>query len=169
MNSESWAQNRLVSWIGHYSDWLTIMNLMLISTVIVFPETSLSTEATLLSLAITAVCVVTGCVHDSHLCERCIRETPLDASAQAARYHRRLRLFHSISSLKLWIVIFAVAIMLYPVIQYFDLPKQPVPLLIFGFTAVSVLSIITHRRLQPWCPYCPRGQQVLGAIPVQEP
>ena len=92
--------------------------------------------------------------HDRRLCEACMSAMPLDAAAQATKFKRRFWTAHTGSE-----------------------PRYLVPylVLLIGsnfvtstpgriFWAAMQLSMIylilaqsTHRRLQPWCPWCRGG------------
>jgi hypothetical protein len=92
--------------------------------------------------------------HDRRLCETCIAGLPLDPSQRAARYGFRFRTAHIGSSRLLVAGYLAVVV-------GSNLLPGTVGRLIWAAAQLSmlylVLSYVTHRRLQPWCPQCRNG------------
>jgi hypothetical protein len=92
--------------------------------------------------------------HDHGLCERCVAALPLDAAAQAARYRLRFRVAHVGGNPRYGLPYLAVI-----VLSNFA-PGTPGRI----FWSLAQLSLIyllrcavTHRRFQPWCPWCRGG------------
>jgi hypothetical protein len=95
--------------------------------------------------------------HDRHLCERCASEVPLDAQEQASRRRRTLRWHHRALPSMAVIGVIVAALLLSHL-----LPRP----LSWGHYVIDVAGIAAaawfyqverlHRRLQPWCPWCPR-------------
>jgi hypothetical protein len=92
--------------------------------------------------------------HQSHPCETCIGDMPLNAHQVAEQRMRSLKLFHLASAPPLtlvWITVLAVALMV----------PHPVRVLLIGvLAAVNLISwTVTwrHRPLQPVCPWCRWG------------
>jgi hypothetical protein len=89
--------------------------------------------------------------HDRGLCEHCMAGMPLNPSALAVRYKRRFWLSHSAAEPRYVLPYFAV------LIGSSFLPGQG-GLLIWSLVQTSMIYLITaystHRRLQPWCPWC---------------
>ncbi|MGH8961028.1 MAG: hypothetical protein ACRDWT_07440 [Jatrophihabitantaceae bacterium] len=92
--------------------------------------------------------------HDRRLCELCVLSMPLNPSEQAVRYKRRFRLAHSGGEPRLVIPYLIVLIGSNFVIGTITR---------FGWALVQstmiylIVSYSTHRRLQPWCPWCQGG------------
>jgi hypothetical protein len=92
--------------------------------------------------------------HDRGLCEHCMAGMPLNPSELAVRYKRRFWLSHSGAQPRYVIPYFAV------LIGSSFLPGKS-GLLIWSLVQTSMIYLIlayaTHRRLQPWCPWCRGG------------
>ena len=93
--------------------------------------------------------------HDRRLCEQCARSIPLNASEQAARYRRRFALTHAGTDLRL--------VALYLLVLLGSNMLLMVPHGRWAWAAIQtsmiylILAYSTHRRLQPWCPWCSDG------------
>jgi hypothetical protein len=92
--------------------------------------------------------------HDRRLCEKCMSSMPLNAAEEAARYKRRFWMAHTGSEPRFLVPYFAVlfgASFAYQTIG-------AIPWAIVQSSMIFlVLSQATHRRLQPWCPWCSQG------------
>lgn len=92
--------------------------------------------------------------HDRGLCEHCMGAMPLNPSELAVRYRRRFWLSHSGAQPRYVVPYFAA------LIGSSFLPGR-VGLLIWSIVQTSMIYLIlayaTHRRLQPWCPWCQSG------------
>jgi Na+/melibiose symporter-like transporter len=92
--------------------------------------------------------------HDRSLCEHCVAAMPLNPSELAARYSRRFWLSHTGAEPKFVVPYLAVLI-------GSNFATGTVGR--FGWAVVQtsmiylILSYSTHRRLQPWCPWCREG------------
>lgn len=94
--------------------------------------------------------------HDRNLCEHCVAAVPLDAAQRAAGYRLRFRLAHAGSEPRLVLPYLAAL-----ALANFA-PGAPGRVLwaLAQLTLVYLLrSAVTHRRLQPWCPWCRGGGQ----------
>lgn len=93
--------------------------------------------------------------HDRMLCERCVASMPLNPSQLAARYRRRFWMSHTGAERRFLLPYFAVLLG-----SNFFMGSTVGRL---GWAAVQasmiflVLSYSTHRRFQPWCPWCSEG------------
>lgn len=89
--------------------------------------------------------------HDRGLCEFCMAGMPLNPSELAVRYQRRFWLSHSGARPRYVIPYFAV------LMGSSFVPGQG-GLLFWALVQTSMIYLIlaysTHRRLQPWCPWC---------------
>lgn len=92
--------------------------------------------------------------HDRRLCEACMAAMPLDAAGQATRFRRRFWMAHTGSEPRF----------LLPYIVVLVGSNFADGTLGRAFWATMQLSMIylilaqsTHRRLQPWCPWCSEG------------
>jgi hypothetical protein len=92
--------------------------------------------------------------HDRRLCEHCAAAVPLDAAGRAARYRLRFRLAHAGGDPRLVLPYLAAL-----ALTNFA-PGAPGRVLwvLAQLTLIYALrSGVTHRRLQPWCPFCHGG------------
>ncbi len=89
--------------------------------------------------------------HDRGLCEHCMAGMPLNPSELAVRYKRRFWLSHSGAQPRYLIPYFAV------LIGSSFVPGQR-GVLFWALVQTTMIYLIlaysTHRRLQPWCPWC---------------
>lgn len=92
--------------------------------------------------------------HDRGLCEVCVASMPLNPGEQATRYRRRFWLAHSGSEPRFLLPYMAVLI-------GSNLAPGPVGRGFWALMQCSMVYLIfaysTHRRLQPWCPWCSEG------------
>jgi hypothetical protein len=104
--------------------------------------------------------------HDRRLCERCLLSTPLNPSEHAARYGRRFWMAHTGLQPR-----FLVPYLVVLIGSNFATPMIGR----IGWAVIQssmiylVLSYSTHRKYQPWCPWCRRGgdgEQVEGPSPI---
>jgi hypothetical protein len=92
--------------------------------------------------------------HDRGLCEHCMASMPLNASEAAVRYQRRFWLAHTGSEMRFVIPYLAVLIGL----GFATTPVGVVAWVLAQTTMIyAILAYSTHRRLQPWCPWCSNG------------
>jgi hypothetical protein len=108
--------------------------------------------------------------HDRALCERCVADFPLNPAQSAVTYRRRLAMVHLLAERRAatwYLVAILVACLLPPLVPAeFRVPALAVWLTALGSLAYLLLSGVTHRRLQPWCPQCgPQG----GSDKVEAP
>jgi hypothetical protein len=92
--------------------------------------------------------------HDRRLCERCMAAMPLDAAAEAARMRRRFWAAHTGSEPRYLVPYLAVVIG--SSFAFETIGRIPWAL-IQSTMIYLVLAQATHRRLQPWCPWCSGG------------
>jgi hypothetical protein len=92
--------------------------------------------------------------HDRQLCETCMVRMPLNPSGEAERKKARFWVAHTGTQPRFMVPYLAVVLgssLFYEVIGR-------VPWAIIQSTLVYlVLAQVTHRRLQPWCPWCRSG------------
>ena len=150
----SWSRDFNSRW-GHFAPNLLIGA---IGVVILLGFRPVPTSADLLvSLGLVLFILATWVVmraHDRSLCEHCVGSMPLNPSEQAARYKRRFWMSHTGAERRFVIPYLAVLIgsnffagtigrLAWAVIQ--------------SSMIYLILSYSTHRRLQPWCPWCSEG------------
>lgn len=92
--------------------------------------------------------------HDRRLCEQCMASLPLNPSEQAARHVRRLWVTHAGSQPRLVVPYLAALVGV-------NFVPGPLGRLLWALLQASMIYLIlaysTHRRLQPWCPWCRGG------------
>ena len=92
--------------------------------------------------------------HDRRLCEHCAAALPLNPAEQATRYRARFWLAHTGSEPRFLLPYFAVLIGT-------NFLTSPSGRLIWALVQATMIYLIasytTHRRLQPWCPWCSEG------------
>ena len=92
--------------------------------------------------------------HDRRLCEHCVASMPLNPSELATRYRRRFWLTHNGASAKYALPYLGVLI-----------ASNAIPgsagRLVWALAQSTLIYLLasytTHRRLQPWCPWCKGG------------
>jgi hypothetical protein len=101
--------------------------------------------------------------HDRALCEHCLLSMPLNPSEQAARYGRRFWMSHTGSDPKFMIPYIVVLIGS----NFFPGTAGRLAWAVIQSSMIFlILSYSTHRRLQPWCPWCSDGG---GGMDREEP
>jgi hypothetical protein len=92
--------------------------------------------------------------HDRRLCEHCMASMPLNAAETSVKMGRRFWMAHTGSEKRFLI----------PYIIVLLGSNFATGTIGRGFWAIMQLSMIylilsntTHRRLQPWCPWCSNG------------
>lgn len=92
--------------------------------------------------------------HDRRLCEHCMAALPLNPSERATRYARRFWLAHAGSEPRLVVPYLAALVGV-------NFVPGPVGRLLWALLQGSMIYLLlaysTHRRLQPWCPWCRGG------------
>lgn len=92
--------------------------------------------------------------HDRRLCETCVMSLPLNAAEHAARLRRRFWVAHAGSNP--WLLVPYLAVLIGS-----NLLLSPAGRIGWAVVQASMiyllLSYTSHRRLQPWCPWCSGG------------
>lgn len=92
--------------------------------------------------------------HDRRLCEQCVAAMPLNPSQEATRYRRRFWVAHTGSEPRFLIPYIAVLVGS----NFMTSPAGRIGWALIQMTMVYLIaSHVTHRRLQPWCPWCSDG------------
>lgn len=104
--------------------------------------------------------------HDHGLCERCVAALPLNAAEVAARYRRRFWLAHHLGRPRVLIPYLTVLI-------GSNFATTTAGRLGWAVIQTSMIYLImsysTHRRLQPWCPWCRGGDDGLHSPSDPQP
>lgn len=92
--------------------------------------------------------------HDRRLCDLCLLSMPLNPSEHAARYGRRFWMAHTGSEPRFLVPYLVVLI-------GSNFATSTPGRLCWAAVQLSMVYLImaysTHRRLQPWCPWCSEG------------
>jgi hypothetical protein len=147
--------HRLSGALGHHAVNMligAIVAVVAIQLVPMVPIMALTVSATLFAFVI--LCWLLMREHDRRLCERCVLEIPLDPAEQAKRYRRRFWMAHTGSEPR-----FLVPYLIVLISSNFATSTigRVGWALIQMSMAYLILSQSTHRKLQPWCPWCRDG------------
>lgn len=154
--AQPWSARILARW-GHHGARVLILVIAAAIALRVYPPPASSPLTLLLPIALVALVLGSWVLmrkHDRGLCEHCLASMPLDASATAARYRLRFQVCHLASNKPVVLGYLAVLI---------SSNFLPGTLGLIGWAVMQstmiylVLSYATHRRLQPWCPWCRGG------------
>jgi hypothetical protein len=92
--------------------------------------------------------------HDRRLCEKCVMSMPLNPSEQAQRLRRRFWMAHTGSEPRFLVPYLVVLV----ASNFATTTAGRVGWALIQLSMVYlILSNSTHRRLQPWCPWCSEG------------
>lgn len=92
--------------------------------------------------------------HDRRLCELCMVSMPLNPAEQAARYRRRFWMAHTGAEPRFLLPYLVVLVSS-------NFATSPIGRVCWALIQLSMIYLVlatsTHRRLQPWCPWCRAG------------
>lgn len=175
-HAASWGRASGAGRWGHWAPQILIAAILASVVLAVVPMPT-GNPLTALSPALLVVVVVATWVqmrrHDRSLCEYCVAAMPLNPSAEAQRFHRRLALVHQGTNRR--------AVVAYLVVLLgADLSLALAPAGLFRPAVIVwacvqstliylVLSHVTHRRLQPWCSQCGGGGGGRGDVGAPDP
>jgi hypothetical protein len=92
--------------------------------------------------------------HDRRLCEQCIAAMPLNAAEKSARYRRRFWMAHTGAEPRFLVPYLVVLIGS----NFFPGLWGKIVWAIIQCSMIYLISShVTHRRFQPWCPWCSDG------------
>jgi hypothetical protein len=152
---ESSFGGRIADLWGHFGPALLIISIGAAIAVGVYPPPGLLGLTLPLALV---VFVLASWIfmrrHDRQLCERCLLAMPLNPAQEAARRKRLFWMAHTGSEPRFLVPYLAVVIG--SSFAYGTIGKIPWAL-IQSTMIYLVLAQATHRRLQPWCPWCSEG------------
>lgn len=144
---------RVTERLGHFAPQALMASIVAVILLRVSPPTE---PVTALGLAIALICFVLVSWlamrrHDRGLCEHCMSSMPLNPSEQAVGYRRRFWLSHTGTQHRFVIPYLVVLI-------GSNFAPGRAGLIFWVFVQTSMIYLIiaysTHRRLQPWCPWC---------------
>lgn len=154
--SAAWP-GRAAGRMGHYGAKILIGAILAAIALRVDPLPSGTLLSVMVPVMVMAVVLISWLMmrqHDRRLCEHCMASMPLDATAQAARYRSRFDVAHLGSSRS--VVIGYLALLIGSAFVP-GLAGEIFWTVMQLSMVYLVLSYSTHRRLQPWCPYCRGG------------
>jgi hypothetical protein len=149
------SDGRLTERLGHYSPEILIGAIFGVIAVGLHPLAGSFTFT--IPLALLAVVIGSWVLmrrHDRQLCEFCVAAMPLNPSQQAQNYRRRFWLCHVGVERRFMIPYVIVLVGSNFVPGTFG---RVVWALAQTSMAYLIFSHSTHRRLQPWCPWCSSG------------
>ena len=140
---------------GHFAPQLLVAS---IGIVILLGFQPVPNAATLLvSLGLVLFILATWVMmraHDRSLCEHCVMSMPLNPSEQAVRYRRRFWMSHTGAERRFIIPYLVVLIGS----NFFTSTVGRLAWAVIQSSMIYlILAYATHRRLQPWCPWCSEG------------
>jgi hypothetical protein len=150
--------NRLLMFAGHYA-FLALAALV----ALVVADDAAGQRVPLLSLAADIalpVCIVVMFVgfsyHNVRLCERCVTATPLDPQKAVTRWDAVLRFDHMRGwKFLAYFALFAANVAANVAANWRGW-GDVTDILFVVFIGALYGAEYGHRRLYPWCPYCPR-------------
>jgi hypothetical protein len=150
-----WGE-RLSAGLGHYaSDMLiaAIVAVVAVQFVTLDPFVVLAVSLTLFAFVLLSWLLMRE--HDRRLCEQCVLAMPLNPAEQATRYRRRFWMAHTGAEPRFLVPYFIV------LISSNFATGTTIGRVGWAFIQLSMVYLIlsqsTHRRLQPWCPWCSGG------------
>ena len=150
-----WGE-RVTGALGHRANTMLASAIVLVVAIQfapIDPLTALAVSITLFAFVILSWLLMRE--HDRRLCERCVMEMPLNPSAEAKRLHRRFWMAHTGSEPR-----FLVPYLVVLVSSNFA-TSTTIGRIGWAVVQLSMVYLIisqsTHRRLQPWCPWCSDG------------
>jgi hypothetical protein len=146
--------SRMAAWWGHRASTLLIGAILAAVVLRLHPLPAGTLLSIMVPLGVMALVITSWLLmrqHDRRLCESCMGTMPLNAAEVAARRTRRFRVTH-LGSNKVLVIAYLVVL-----IGSAFIPGR-IGLGIWTAAQLSmvylVLSYSTHRKLQPWCPWC---------------
>lgn len=152
--SHPW-HGRVAEWWGHFAPELLMVSILGVIAVGIHPlPGALTYTGPLALMTFVLASWLLMRRHDRRLCELCAASMPLNPSALAVRYQRRFWTAHT-GSQRQYLLPYLVVLIgsnFAPglVGRIFWAAMQSTMIYL-------ILSYSTHRRLQPWCPWCSDG------------
>jgi hypothetical protein len=160
-------RSRAADVLGHHANEILIASI--VAVVIVGLQPPPGAFAFTVPIALFAVVLLSWVLmrqHDRRLCEQCLLSMPLNPSEKALRLKRRFWMAHTGSEPRFLIPYLVVLISS-------NFATSMVGRIAWALIQMSMVYLImsqsTHRRLQPWCPWCSDGgggQEVDETPPV---
>lgn len=147
-----WSARLAERW-GHFAPEALIVSIVAVILIRLRPPAE---PAVVLGLSVALIAFVLASWllmrrHDRGLCEQCLAAMPLNPSALAVRYRRRFWLSHTGAQPR-----FVIAYLVVLIGSNFvtSPPGRVIWVLMQASMIYLILAYSTHRRLQPWCPWC---------------
>jgi hypothetical protein len=155
-SSSGASRSRLMALWGHYSPELLVTSIG--GAIIVGIRPLPGAAGYIVPIVLMAFVLASWLVmrrHDRSLCERCVTSMPLNPSKLASHYKWRFWMSHTGAERRFLIPYMVVLLGS----NFFT--QTTVGLIGWAIVQASmiflVLSYSTHRRFQPWCPWCSEG------------
>jgi hypothetical protein len=149
-----WGE-RVTDRLGHYATQILIVSIVAVVATGLYPLPGaflFSVPIALFGVVLLAWLLLRQ--HDRRLCERCVLGMPLNPAARAARSQRRFWMAHTGSEPRFLVPYIAVLISS-------NFATSTIGRIGWAVIQLSMIYLIlaqsTHRRLQPWCPWCSGG------------
>jgi len=151
---QPWGE-RLSAALGHRATGMLAGSIVLVVGIQWLPMDPLQTLAVSLTLfAFVILCWLLMRDHDRRLCEQCAMEIPLNPAEEAKRRHRRFWMAHTGSEPRFLVPYLVVLISS-------NFATSNIGRIGWAVIQLSMVYLIlaqsTHRKLQPWCPWCSEG------------
>ncbi len=153
--------------LGHHATAILIAAILAVIAMGFFPLPGLFSFT--MPIALLAVVLFSWFLmrqHDRRLCEQCVMSMPLNPAEKATRLKRRFWMAHTGSEPRFLIPYLVVLISS-------NFATSTIGRIGWGLMQLSMVYLImsnsTHRRLQPWCPWCSDGgggEEVKDTPPV---
>jgi hypothetical protein len=146
---------RIAESLGHHASQILIASIVGVVVMGLFPPPGLL----MLTVPLALFMIVLGSwvlmrQHDRRLCERCVMSMPLNPSEQALKLKRRFWMAHTGSEPRFLVPYLVVLISS-------NFATSTIGRIGWAVIQLSMVYLImaqgTHRRLQPWCPWCSDG------------
>jgi hypothetical protein len=149
------GHGRAIDVLGHYATDALIGAIVAVVAVTVMPLPGLFAVTVPVALfGLVIACFLLMREHDRRLCETCMLSMPLNAAERASHFQLRFWLAHSATNPRVigpyMVVLIGSNFVIGTITRY-------------GWAAIQltmvylVLAYSTHRKLQPWCPWCSDG------------
>jgi hypothetical protein len=141
--------------IGHHAAAMLIGSIIAVVAIGLYPLPGLlayTAPLTLFAFVLLSWLLMRS--HDRRLCEQCVMSMPLNPAEQATKLKRRFWMAHTGAEPRFLIPYLIVLISS----NFATSPIGRIGWALIQLTMVYlILSQSTHRRLQPWCPWCSDG------------
>lgn len=150
-----WGE-RLTAALGHRANVMLSGAIVLVVALQFAPVDPLTKLAVSLTLfAFVLLCWLLMRDHDRRLCEQCVMEMPLNPSEEAKRLKRRFWMAHTGSEPR-FLIPYVVVLLASNFATTTTIGRIGWAVMQLSMVYL-IMSQSTHRKLQPWCPWCSEG------------